>query len=72
MDITGILVLTYNLRNSFLFTITCKTSLPAICVSAVNLVCEVIDIVRKCITSLKQILCYSVAFFNQHICVFQW
>ena len=55
--ITGIQVLSYNFSNSSLFTATCKNCLSASCVLATNHVCKGINIFKKPITSLKQILC---------------
>jgi hypothetical protein len=52
LDTTGIRVLARNFRNSC----TCKNSPSARCVSAANRVCTDIDIFRKPIISLKQIL----------------
>jgi len=45
-----------NFRSSPLFTATGKTSPSARCVSAGNLLCKDVNIIRKTITFLKQIL----------------
>jgi ornithine cyclodeaminase/alanine dehydrogenase-like protein (mu-crystallin family) len=56
LDTTGIRVSSRNVRNSSLFTATCKSSPTARCVTAANRVCKGTDIFRKTVTSLKQIL----------------
>ena len=53
---TGIRVLPRNFRNSSLFTATCNNSPSAGYVSAANRLFKDVDIFRKPITSLKQIL----------------
>jgi hypothetical protein len=60
LDITGCPVFLHNFRNSSLFTATCKNSPCARCVSAANRVCKDVDICRKPIISLKQILRYDI------------
>jgi hypothetical protein len=47
LDITDIRVLPRNFRSSSLFSVTCKISSSAICISAANLVCKDVDICRK-------------------------
>ena len=51
---------TYNVKTKIkpsLFIATCNNNYPsARCVSAANHVCKAVDILRKTITSLKQIL----------------
>ena len=56
LDITGIRGLPRKFRNSSLFTANCKTSPSARCVSAANRLCKDVDIFRKPINTLKQIL----------------
>jgi len=47
LDITRIRVLPRNFRSSSLFSVTCKISSSAMCISAANLVCKNVDICRK-------------------------
>jgi len=47
LDITGIRVLPRNFRSSSLFSVTCKISSSAICISAANLVCKDVATCRK-------------------------
>jgi hypothetical protein len=56
LDITGIRVLSRNFSNSSLFTATSKNYPSARYVSVANHLCKDVDIIRKPITSLKQIL----------------
>jgi hypothetical protein len=56
LDTTGILVLPHNFINSLLFTATCYNSPSARCVVAANRMCKDLDICRKTVTSLTQIL----------------
>jgi hypothetical protein len=63
LDTTGIRVPSHNVRNSSLFTATCKNSPTARYVMAANRVCKDTDIFRKPITSLKQILHRTGTFF---------
>jgi hypothetical protein len=62
LAVNGIWVLPSNLRNSSLFTATCKNSPSAGRVSAANRVCQYSDIFGTPVTSLKQILSWSVTF----------
>jgi hypothetical protein len=69
LDTTGIWLPSRNVRNSPLFTATCKNSPTARCVTAANRVCKDSDIFRTSIISLKQILCCTGTFLHKLICV---
>jgi hypothetical protein len=56
MDTTGIRVSSRNVRNSSPFTATCENCPTVRCVKAAKLVCKDMDIFRKPINSLRQIL----------------
>ena len=56
LHITGISFCPPNVRNSLLFTVTCKDSFSARCVSAANIVCRDVDIFRKSLTLLIQVV----------------
>jgi hypothetical protein len=56
LDTTGVRVLPCNFRNFSLFTANCQNSPSARCVSAANRECTDVDIFRKPVTLLKQIL----------------
>jgi hypothetical protein len=56
IDITGIPVVPRNFKNYSQFRATRKNSPPTGCVSAANRSCEDVDILRKPVTSLNQIL----------------
>jgi len=56
LDISGVRDFPRNFRHSSPFTANFENSPPARYVSAVNHVCEDVDILRKPIVSLKQIL----------------
>jgi hypothetical protein len=60
----GIRVPCSNVRNSSLFTDTCKNCPSARCVAAANRVCKDIDIFRKPVTYLKQILRWNWTFLT--------
>jgi hypothetical protein len=56
LDLTSIRVLFRNFRNSSLFAATCKNSPSARRVSAADLLCKDVDILRKPVISLKWLL----------------
>jgi hypothetical protein len=56
LDTMGIRAPSRNVRNSSLFTATCRNCPSARCVTAANYVCKATVIFGKPITSLKQIL----------------
>jgi ornithine cyclodeaminase/alanine dehydrogenase-like protein (mu-crystallin family) len=72
LDTTGIRVPSRNVRNSSLFSATCKNSPPAKCVTAANGVCEDADIFRKTITSLKKDFALNWGIFKStYLCFFR-